>query len=209
MNKLQEACIISHEHWLNELEQTLALIDIEIPEIEIPKKKKDKQPKNKKNRTVKGKIIKILIIAAIIASLLITVSAYKPFREFVVEFFEDHNLLTTDILDTHYPKNIDVSYIPEGFVLVEENNGDISALKKYECGEKTFVVLKNTPNTSHQISNTYTKTDVFYNGNIKYSLFELANNSIEIVWLTDEYLYVLFGHNVSNEELIEIAKGIK
>ena len=33
MNKLQEACIISHEHWLNEIEQSIASIDIDIPEI--------------------------------------------------------------------------------------------------------------------------------------------------------------------------------
>lgn len=216
MNKLQEACIISHEHWLKEIEKTIESLNIDIPEIKIPEKTKNKvlsikdsKPKNRKNRSIKSRVIKILIIAAIIASLLMVATAFSPFKDFVVEFFEDYNLFTTDILDTHYPKNIDVSYIPEGFVLVEENNGDISALKKYECGEKTFVVLKNTPNTSHQISNTYTKTDVFYSENIKYNLFELTDNSIEIIWLTDEYLYVLFGYNMTNEELIKIAKNIK
>ena len=57
MNKLQEACIISHEHWLKELEQAVATLDIDIPEIKIPEKTKEKivSIKDSKSKSKKNK----------------------------------------------------------------------------------------------------------------------------------------------------------
>lgn len=215
MNKLQEACIISHEHWLKEIEKTIESLNIDIPEIKIPEKTKNKvlsikdsKPKNRKNRSIKSKVIKILIIAAIIASLLMVATAYTPFKEFIIETFSDHNLLKNDSTETHYPKKIIINNLPEGFVLVEETEGELSILQQYECGEKSFVILKNTP-TDHLISNTYSEEIIFYNNGIKYMLLNLTDDCTEVVWLTDEFLYVLLGHNITNEELTELAKNIK
>ena len=42
MNKLQEACIISHEHWLKEIEKNIESLNIDKPEINIPEKTKNK-----------------------------------------------------------------------------------------------------------------------------------------------------------------------
>ena len=215
MNKLKEACIISHEHWLKEIEQTIATLDIDIPEIKIPEKTKEKivsikdsQAKSKKNKSIKRKVIKILVIAAIIASLVMAVVAYAPFKEFVIETFLDYNLLKTDITETNHPKKIIINNLPEGFVLVEENNGELAIVQKYEYGQKTFTILKNTP-TDHLISNTYSEEIIFYNDGIKYTLFNLTDDCIEVVWLTDEFLYVLLGQNMTNEELTELSKNIK
>ena len=56
MNKLQEACIISHEHWLKEIEKTIESLNIDIPEIKVSEKSKEKivsikdsKSKSKKN----------------------------------------------------------------------------------------------------------------------------------------------------------------
>lgn len=215
MNKLQEACIISHEHWLNEIEQSIASIDIEIPEIKIPEKAKEKilsikdyKTENKKNRVIGKKVIKILIIAAIIISLLMSVSAFTPFREFVIEFFDDYNLFTNNIYEMHYPKGIEITNLPEGFVLIGEDVGKRIIMQEYKCDEKSFIISKNTPDTHFQVSNEYLEEIFFYDNDIQYSLFVLTNKCTEIIWLTDEYSYVLTGFNMTNEEMIELAKSI-
>lgn len=216
MNKLQEACIISHEHWLKEIEKTIESLNIDIPEIKIPEKTKNKvlsikdsKPKNRKNRSIKSRVIKILIIAAIIASLLMVATAYTPFKSFVVEFFSDYNLFTSNVAKTNHPKKIELKYVPEGYVLVEEDVNSLTVLQKYQCGDKFFIVTKNTPNSKHRISNTYSNEKIFYQNDIKYSLLQLTDKTTEIVWLTDEYAYLLVGNCLENEELIKIAKNIK
>lgn len=215
MNKLQEACIISHERWLKELEQAVATLDIDIPEIKIPEKTKEKivsikdsKSKSKKNRNIKSKVIKILIIAAIIASLLVSAVAFTPFREFVVEFFDDYNSFSNNGAETNYTENIKITDLPEGFILVEESVNKLVTLQKYKHGEKSFIITKNTPNSEHSISNTYSEEIVFYNNGIKYSLLQLTDETTEVVWLTKDYSYVLVAHGLTNEELMELAKSI-
>ena len=210
MNKLQEACIISHEHWLNDIEQTLASIDIDIPDIKVPKKAKEKIiPITQKNSKISKKVIKVLIIAAIIMALFMTVSAFTPFRDFVVGFFEDYNLFTNDDAKVSYPKNIDISYMPEGFVLTRQDNLDTSILKEYKYNEKSFVIIKSSPTADFQISNTYTEEVVFYNEDVKYTFMQLKETVNIVVWLTEDYSYSITGYNMTKEEMIEIAKGIK
>ena len=215
MNKLQEACIISHEHWLKELEQTIATLDIDIPEIKIPEKTKEKivsikdsQAKSRKNKSIKRKVIKILIIAAIIASLLMAVVAYAPFKDIIIETFPDHNLFANDSDKVNYPKNIDISYMPEGFVLTRQDNLDTSILKEYKYNEKSFVIIKSSPTAYFQVSNTYTEEVIFYNENIKYTFMQLKETVNIVVWLTEDYSYSMTGYNMTQEEMIELAKGI-
>ena len=215
MNKLQEACIISHEHWLKELEQTIATLDIDIPEIKIPEKTKEKivsikdsQAKSRKNKSIKRKVIKILIIAAIIASLLVSAVAFSPFKDFVVEFFEDYNLFTNDSDKVNYPKNIDVSYIPEDFTLVKEESDSLGIFQEYSNNNKSFAITKNSPTADFQISNTYTEEVVFYNEDVKYTFMQLKETVNIVVWLTEDYSYSMTGYNMTQEEMIELAKGI-
>ena len=216
MNKLQEACIISHEHWLKELEQTIATLDIDIPEIKIPEKTKgqivsikDAKSKSKKDRTVRSKVIKILIIAAIIASLLVSAVAFTPFREFVVEFFDDYNSFENNNAEVYFTKNIELSYIPQGFVLTNENTSKYTIANEYKKENMSFVITKNAADTYYRISNTYSEEIIFYKDNVKYTLLNLTDECTKIVWLTNEYSYILTGFNMSNEELIKIAKNIK
>ena len=210
MNKLKEACIISHEHWLNEIEQTLASIDIEIPEIKVPKKAKEKiAPITKKNSKISKKVIKVLIIAAIIMALFMTVSAFTPFREFAVEVFEDHFLFTNDGAKRYYPKEIEITNLPEGFTMSKEENSKLGIFQEYQNGEKSFVITKNSATAYFQISNTYTEEVVFYDKDVKYTFLQLQENVNIVVWLTEKYSYTLTGYNLPKEEMIEIAKGIK
>ena len=215
MNKLQEACIISHEHWLKELEQAIAILDIDIPEIKIPEKTKEKivsikdsQAKSRKNKSIKRKVIKILIIAAIIASLLMVATAYTPFKEFIIETFSDHNLFTNNNYEIYYPNEIGITKLPEGFVLSNEVVEKSLIVQEYKYEEKTFIIKKVTSDTYFQISNTYPEEIIFYNNDIKYMLLNLTDDCTEVVWLTNEYSYVLTGYNMTNEELTELAKGI-
>ena len=215
MNKLQEACIISHEHWLKELEQTIATLDIDIPEIKIPEKTKgqivsikDSKSKSKKDRTVRSKVIKILIIAAIIASLLVSAVAFTPFREFVVEFFEDYNSFENNNAKVCFTKDIELSYLPQGFILIDESISKYTIVNEYKKENMSFVITKNTADTYYRISNTYSEEIVFYENNIRYTLLNLTDECTKVIWLTNEYSYVLTGYNMTNEELTELAKSI-
>lgn len=212
MNKLKEACIISHEHWTNDIEKTIKNNNIEIPSIEMPNKDNITQISDKnrhQKKTLRSPVIKIILVAAILFTLLLSVCAFSPFKDFVVEFFDDYNLFTNSISETYYPKGIEITNLPEDFIMIEEEINSLNMFQKYECGEKSFIILKSTPNTSHQISNTYSDVVVFYNKNIKYSLYELTDETTEIIWLTDKYLYIMLGYNLTNEEMIKIAKNIE
>ena len=210
MNKLKEACIISHQHWLNDLEQTLASIDIAIPEIKVPKKAKEKiAPITKKNSKISKKVIKVLIIAAIIMALFMTVSAFTPFKDFIVEYFEDYNLFTSNVAKTNHPKKFELKYVPEDFVLVKEELDSLGIFQEYSNNNKSFAVTKNSPTADFQISNTYTEEVVFYNEDVKYTFMQLEETVNIVVWLTEDYSYSITGYNMTKEEMIEIAKGIK
>ena len=218
MNKLQEACIISHEHWLKELEQAIAILDIDIPEIKIPEKTKgqivsikDSKSKSKKNKSIKRNVIKILVIAAIIASLLIAVVAYAPFKDFIIETFPDHNAFINSSKKICYPKKIEIEYLPEGFVMTGEDNMKLSILQTYECNEKKFYITKGLADVYIQISDVYSNKIEFYKNDVKYTLFDGINggNCTVILWLTDKYSYDMVGFNMTNEELIAIAKSIE
>ena len=213
MNKLQEACIISHKHWIESIDKSLDP-NLKIPNIKIPHKEskiiniKDLEGKSKK-KFIKSQVVRIILIASVLFALLISVCAFSPFKDFVVEFFEDYNLFTSNVAETNHPKKIELKYVPEGYALVEEDVNSLTVLQKYQCGDKFFIVTKNTPNSKHRISNTYSDEKIFYQNDIKYSLLQLTDKTTEIVWLTDEYAYLLVGNCLENEELIKIAKNIK
>ena len=213
MNKLQEACIISHEHWIESIDKSLDP-NLKIPNIKIPHKEnkiiniKDLEGKSKK-KFIKSQVVRIILIASVLFALLMSVCAFSPFKDFVVEFFEDHNLFTSDSDKVNYPKEIDVSYVPEGFIMTNHEFLDISILEEYQYGEKSFVITKSYLGFEYQISNTYTKEVIFYNENIKYTFMQLKETVNMVVWLTEDYSYSLTGHNMTKEEMIEIAKNIK
>lgn len=215
MSVFKEACIISHENWIRDIENEINANNIDIPNIKIPDIKKDNlikiyDTKNKKKKVFnKTKIIKIILVAAVLFAALLSVYAFSPFKDFVVEFFEDYNLFSSNILETRNTKDIKITNLPEGFVLVEESVNNLVILQKYKYNEKSFIITKNTPNSEHCISNTYPEEHIFYNNDIKYSLFQLTEETTEVVWLTDRYAYILVGHGLKNEEMIEIAKNIE
>ena len=218
MNKLQVACIISHEQWLKEIEKTFESHNIDIPEIKVSEKSKEKivsikdsKSKSKKNKSIKRNVIKILVIAAIIASLLMVATAYTPFREFVTEVFPDHNAFINSSKKICYPKKIEIEYLPEGFVMTGEDNLELTILQTYECNEKKFYISKGIADAYIQVSDVYSNKIEFYKNDVKYTLFDGINggNCTVILWLTDKYSYDMVGFNMTNEELIAIAKSIE
>ena len=215
MNVLKEACIISHERWINNIENEIKNNNIEIPDIKIPNTKKDNiikinNVKDTKKRNInKNKLIKIIFIAAVLLAALLSVCAFSPFKSFVVEFFDDYNLFINNTYEMHYPNEIEITNLSKGFILVDERFEKLFIMKEYRYNEKSFIILKNTPDTYFQISNTYPEEIIFYNNDIKYMLLNLTDDCTEVVWLTDEYSYVLTGYNMTNEEIMEIAKNIK
>lgn len=213
MNKLQEACIISHEHWIENIDKSLDP-DLKIPSIKIPRKEnkiidiKDLEGKSKK-KFIKSQVVRIILIASVLFALLMSVCAFSPFKDFIVDFFENYNLFTNDDYEMHFPKSFNITNLPEEFTLINEYISINSIVQEYQYGEKSFIAGKYTPDTFFQVSNEYLETIVFYDNGVKYSLFRLTDSCTEVIWLTDEYSYDLTGFNMSNEELIEIAKNIK
>ena len=213
MNKLQEACIISHGHWIESIDKSLDP-NLKIPNIKIPHKEnkiidiKDLEGKSKK-KFIKSQVVRIILIASVLFALLMSVCAFSPFKDFVVEFFEDHNLFTSDSDKVNYPKEIDVSYVPEGFALVKEESDSLGIFQEYSSNNKSFAITKNSPTADFQISNTYTEEVVFYNEGVKYTFMQLKETVNIVVWLTEDYSYSITGYNMTKEEMIKISKNIK
>ena len=142
-------------------------------------------------------------------ALLISVCAFSPFKDFVVEIFDDYNSFENNNAEVYFTKNIELSYIPQGFVLTNENTSKYTIANEYKKENSSFVITKNAADTYYRISNTYSEEIIFYKDSVKYTLLNLTDECTKIVWLTNEYSYILTGFNITNEELIKIAKNIK
>lgn len=159
--------------------------------------------KNKRRR----KIGRILLVAAIIMALLIgSVFAYTVI-EYKIYDYDTYSTVWSNIIVKKIDEPVVVSYVPEGFELVEEDFQKYTSSKVYEKGEKVLTISKDSFN-SVQINTEYGKARVFTIDGIDYVLFGEEVHGKGVVWFSGHYSYSLTAP-LSDEELLKIAQGVR
>ncbi len=164
-----------------------------------------------------GKQVAAVLLAVVLALSAVTVSVEalrEPFFEFLIETFERFTLITfheneDQPEDEFIPlEPIDPTYIPEGFELVQEDNGFFSHTKTFKNKEHLQYTYSQTSKEGLQM---YLDTEDATSKKIHIQSHEgilVYENNNTILFFTDEqYTYEVSG-NIPENELIKIAESI-
>ena len=161
----------------------------------------------KPGRRFRSKAVRILLAAAIIAALLIgSVFAYT-IVEYKIHDYDTYSTVWSNIIIRKIDEPIVVSYVPEGFVLTEEDYQKHTSSKVYEKGGKFLSISKDSYN-SVQINTEYGKAKVFTIDGIDYIVFGEEVHGKGVVWFSGHYSYSLTA-SLPDEELLKIAQGVR
>ena len=210
MSKFARACILSYEEWV-------ATIPEELPKPEYSKKhiRRMNALKNKMRGNVyhhfTTKTIRIMLVAAILLALMMTAFVFPSSRD---SFMDNFNIASRYQMTKHnknsVPDEITVGYIPEGFELESKENLLKYLILKYtNPNGKSITIYKASSSTEIYFDTETQDSEIIYINNITYTYSEnTLNNSKNVVWIENDYVYRIDG-NLAKNELLKISSNIK
>ncbi len=211
MSKFAEACRLSYLEW----EATLPNIE-DIPEPEYSKKHIKRmnrlfdQMRDDTYHHFTSRAVKIMVIAAVIAALTLTAFVIPSSREYLLNNFDVFGLYEmSEHNNNAVSGEIEVGYIPEGYELVKTDSRDKFIANVYETKEGQMLLISKNASTAGIALNTENGEveKIVVNG-ITYMYNTNESDTHNIVWIENDYFYQI-GGQVSKEELIRIAEGVK
>lgn len=209
MDKFTEACRLANRQWVDSLPAdapphefspafTAAMRPLLQPDI---------TPVPQKKRRLTKKTIKILVVAAVLLALAIatTAIAVPLARRANVTQLSDHGRY--EVADPENAPNVDgitVGYVPDGFVLTEEE----VHLYVYENENQTFRVEKWELNADIRFdTEDYPSESITING--APGVYHRSNSGYNgIIFNNGEYIFMIDG-NIPKEELVKIAQNVQ
>lgn len=150
------------------------------------------------------KTIRIMLIAAIIIVLLAIGSFGYAQYKYNIFNFSDHSTIALSPNIKKEVYDLQISYIPDGFVLKNESGNKYEKSREYIKEDNFFVITKQTNASKIDINTEYEKIKVIQiNGN-DYIEFGETEHGQGFAWEENGYRYVISG-NISKQELIKIA----
>lgn len=210
MSKFARACILSYEEWV-------ATIPEELPEPEYSKKhiRRMNALKNKMRGNVyhhfTTKTIRIMLVAAILLALMMTAFVFPSSRE---SFMDNFNIASryqmTKENKNSVPNGITIDYVPDGFELeTSESLSKYLILKYSNLDGQSFTIYKASSSTEIYFDTETQDSEIIYINNITYTYSEnTLNNSKNVVWIENDYVYRIDG-NLAKNELLKISSNIK
>lgn len=157
---------------------------------------------NKPNR----KFIKVLLVAAIIIALLIcSVFAYTII-EYKIHDYDTYSTVWANIMSKKLDEPVVVSYVPEGYELVDTYDSKHTSSKSYQKGDLFFIVDKTTVNAI-DVNSEYVATDAISIDGIEYVFYGEKDHGKGIIWLKNNNMYSLTGP-LEDDELLKIAQNV-
>ncbi|MGN1419598.1 MAG: DUF4367 domain-containing protein [Acutalibacteraceae bacterium] len=162
---------------------------------------------DKTDRRFRSKFGRILLVAAIIAALLLgSVFAYTII-EYEIHDYDTYSTVWANILTKWIDEPVTTDYIPEGYELIDSEQGKRTSSKTYYNGE--FYVTINKDSTKKVYINTEygaAHTRIF-NG-IEYILYGEDIHGRGVLWYDGGYCYSVISF-IGEEEMFEIAKHVR
>ncbi len=165
-------------------------------------------------KTTKRKVIFILASAAIIGT--VSVAAYAPAREYVINKFSGHSRITTEINSDEDPKTIQKAYsviVPYDYKIDNEQSvytDDYRSTVYYSERDNQYLYFEQSTKAafSADIDNEQaeptTKTDKNGNEMIIYN----NGSNISIIWEANGYMFSLNG-TLNEQEMMSIYYSLK
>lgn len=162
----------------------------------------------KTDRRFRSKFVRILLVAAIIAALLLgSVFAYTII-EYKIHDYDTYSIVWANILPKWIDEPIVVSYIPEGFELVDSFDGKTVSAVDYENSEGVGISISKIKDKKIEINTEYVKPEKIVIGEIEYIVFGEEEHGKGVVWFTDDYVFSISA-SLSDEELLKIAQSVR
>jgi hypothetical protein len=218
---LREACIeADNNYWKSFFEHIDSMPEILIPE------EKDKRLRDfihnyeiasagKKNRKGMKRGIKALLIAAIVLlAIAVTAFAFEPFRNIIYKVYTDCTEFVFESVKGNKDDYLyaEYSYIPEGYILVQNNKTKTSQKIIYE-NERYQIVIQ-TDTGSNSVLGIDTENAEFGDININGfdGYYSINQTSIIVAWSTGRNHHVICAdqNNRTNlDDVIQIAQSAK
>lgn len=156
---------------------------------------------------ISKKVKIILIAAAIILLAVITAVAYGQ-RDYIIEFFGDHSVVSTEKTHGKLKKGLTIDYIPDGFKLTNQEKSNFIAINEYSNADYFFNISKEVNYSDYYINSEGLVTEEITIGNITYIIVCDSIKGGTVMWFDDNIAYVIYG-NISEEELLKIATNVR
>ncbi len=209
MSKLTEACELSFEEWVSSFPEVMPKAECS-PKHEKWKRTLFNKMRNDRYHTLTTTSVKILLIAVILSSFLMTAFMFPSSREGIVDTFDEFSIFKiTKHNDNYVNSDIEVGYLPEGYVLESSKLEGKDIINKYvnnKCEYFTILKYSSSMNVEYDTEN-FTSTEVIIDGT-KYIYCEGNLGINNIVWTKNDYVYHIEG-NFNMDELLRIAKTVE
>lgn len=209
MDKFTEACRLANRQWVDSLPANAPPHEFSpaFQEAMRPLLQPDITPVPQKKRRLTKKTIKILVVAAVLLALAIatTAIAVPLSRRANVTQLPDHGRY--EVADPENAPDVDgitAHYVPEGFVLTEEDE----FVKIYEKDNQLFTITKLPLDASISFdTEEYSSESIEING-VKGVYYQVDAQFSGIIFNNGEYIFAVDG-NISKEELVKIAQNVQ
>lgn len=205
MNKLGEVMLEVSEEWFADLPAPE-----EVPAYTYSKKYLKWEQEviyGKKHVTLK-RVAKVLLVAAILIIMLavIALSTTKG-REFILNFFNDSAVYSTDAKTSIPVNNIEISYVLKDYVLVDEIKENNCIYCEYQNGSNYYVIVKSPIKTTVDFDYKQFKKSIVQK-NITYIFTSTDPDFCNLIWNCNNYNYRISG-NISENEALKIAENVR
>lgn len=218
---LSEACILAEEmYWDDFFKRFASFPSVEIPESQHEKILKliygysidNKEKTESDTRRISTKRIKAIIIAAaIIVLLAVSAFAIEPVRNFIINVYSDCTEIIFNSNNNNDYLYAEYTYIPEGYLLVDDYNGRIMCKKTYSYGDCQLFIETVKNERSKRVLDTEESIvgEIIIDNTLGY--YSVTESSIMITWTTGKYNHIITADTseeiYSIEELIKIAQS--
>ncbi len=153
------------------------------------------------------KTVKVLLVAAIIAALVTVFALGYAQVKYDIFHFSDHSTVRFSSANNAKVYDLNVGYVPEGFVLTESDYEGRAWYETYFKGNLFFSVLKGSASEKININTEFGESRLVNLGGVDYIVYGEDVYGRGIVWIKDNYEYRI-SSNLSEEELLKIALSV-
>lgn len=160
-------------------------------------------------KSTASKVFKVALIAAALLVILsvIALSTTKG-REFFMQFFKDSAVYSLYADSSQDVQDLNVGYLPEGFVLKEEFKDEIMINYQYTHEKEWLDIRKQFIETTANFDYSENKYDIIKRNNVSYIVSFADEKIYNVIWNYNGYYYHL-SCNMDKETALKIAYNVE
>ncbi len=206
MNNLEKACALHQALWMDDVVNGMEDYQHTKEYNRFIKKLMNRMKGDHYHKLTKS-VVRLVLVAAVILSLAVTASAVPTTNEY--EVYElIHESVYSVVEEEKFKKitYLNVGYMPEGFVLEEKFDNEVSYDHAYKKGEYHFYISKRQLSGDTFFDSENSKVKIVKHNNIDYVVY-YDDEYAGIIWNNGRNLFDI-GGNIGVEELLKIAYSV-